>query len=87
MLSFYQFIQLCKNNNIYSAVVCMDLLSGKEYALLSNHATIDNIYVDGTEIVWDMSLDVFYDGVVEGVFEIDIDKLVKKYKLKPPSKL
>ena len=65
----------------------MDLLSGKEYALLSNHATIDNIYVDGTEIVWDMSLDVFYDGVVEGVFEIDIDKLVKKYKLKSPSKL
>lgn len=87
MLSIYQFVQLCKSNHIYSVTVTLNLSSGKESVIFNNNATTDSTYgINGT-IVWDISLEKFYQCVDRGFFEVDIDKLVKKYKLKLPSKL
>lgn len=87
MLSIYQFVQLCKSNNIYSVTVTLNLSSGKESAILNNNATTNSVYgVNGT-IVWNLSLEKFYQYVDGGFFETNIDELVKKYKLKLPSKL
>lgn len=87
MLSIYQFVQLCKSNNIYSVTVTLNLLSGKESAILNNNATTDSVYAENGTVVWNLSLEKFYQCVDGGFFETDIDKLVKKYKLKLPSKL
>lgn len=87
MLSIYQFVQLCKSNHIYSVTITLNLSSGKESAIFNNNATTDSVYGNNGTIVLNMSLEKFYQYVDGGFFDIDIDELVKKYKLKPPSKL
>ena len=87
MLSIYQFVQLCKSNNIYSVTVTLNLSSGKESVIFNNNATTDIVYGNNGTIVWNLSLEKFYQCVDGGFFETDIDELVKKYKLKLPSKL
>lgn len=87
MLSIYQFVQLCKSNSIYSVTVTLNLSSGKESVIFNNNATTDNVYGYNGTMVWNLSLEKFYQCVDGGFFEADIDELVKKYKLKLPSKL
>lgn len=51
MLSIYQFVQLCKSNNLYSVIVTLNLSSGKESVIFNNNATTDTVYGNNGTIV------------------------------------